>query len=45
MQFQVQSLLERAQRLEQLSLEEGLFLWHNASSAELMFAVVEEGGE
>ncbi len=36
--MQVNTLLEKAMNFDFLSLEEGLFLWHNASTAELMFA-------
>ena len=35
--MQVESLLKRALKLDFLSAEEGAFLFHNASTAELMF--------
>ena len=35
--MQVESLLKRALKLDFLSAEEGEFLFHNASTAELMF--------
>ena len=37
----VQSLLKRAQKLEFLSIEEGMFLYENASTTELMFVANE----
>ena len=37
----VQSLLKRAQNLEFLSIEEGIFLYENASTSELMFVANE----
>ncbi len=37
----VQSLLKRAQKLDFLSIEEGMFLYENASTSELMFVANE----
>jgi len=37
----VQSLLKRAQNLEFLSIEEGIFLYENAPTSELMFVANE----
>lgn len=37
----VQSLLKRAQKLEFLSIEEGIFLYGNAPTSELMFVANE----
>ena len=41
MQMNVNELLERALKFEFLSIEEGVFLYENAATAELMFVANE----